>query len=183
MTPDDYLDLLQQAVDSDHGIRLCMKGWTPTVRVRRRLYAARDRARARGDRSFDSLSVIAHDSGEMRIVRRDRLPGHGDSDDGLGAYPSSLDSDEVPPAVLARGPSHRKSRIPIYSRYPDVCLDPVSCGIVKRFLKGEFDDVAVRLAAAEAALGDPHIEAGPKLSLADAEPLLTRFAQRARCRT
>ena len=35
-----------------------MQGWTPGVRVRRRLYAARDRARKRGDQSFECLSVI-----------------------------------------------------------------------------------------------------------------------------
>ena len=179
MDPSDYLQLLQQARDSGYGIRLCMEGWTPVTHVRRRLYAARDRARARGDRSLDVLSVIAHDSGEIWIVRRDRLRGHDNSDDGLGAYPSALDGDEVPPAVLARGPARRKGRIPLYSRYPDGCLDP-TCGIVKRFLAGEFDDVAERLAAAEAARGDPQVEAGPKLSLADAERILTHFGSRAR---
>ena len=179
MKPEDYDVLLREAAGSDYGIRLSMEGWTPFQRVRRRLYAARDRARARGDRSLDVLSVVAHNSGEIWIVRRDRLPGHDNSDDGLGAYPAPLDGDEVPPAVLARGPSRPKGRIPIYSRYPSGCSDP-TCGIVKRFLAGEFDDVAVRLAAAEAARGDPHVEAGPKLSLADAGRILTHFGLRAR---
>ena len=42
------------------------------------------------------------------------------------------------------------------------------------------DAELVRLAAAEAAWGDPQVEVGPKLSLADAERVLTHFGSRAR---
>ena len=160
-----------------------MQGWTPGRRVRRRLYGARDRARKRGDRSFDSLSVIfcgpvdGFGPTEVRIVRRDCLPKKDDpEDDGFAAYPSLMTVDELPLTIRARGPN--RPHIPRHSLGPDPfgCVGEVSCKIIKRFLMGEFDDVAERLAAADAAAPDPDPRDAREMTLEEASAFLERLA-------
>lgn len=131
MKPDDYLAVLEQAADSEYGIRVALAGWTPAERVRRRLYLARDKARARGDLRFDHLSILLHPTGELRIVHRDRMPEPIISDDELGvceARPISID--DLPPRILARGPNRRHPPRPIH--------DPMD-EIVARVMRGDFD--------------------------------------------
>jgi len=48
----------------------------------------------------------------------------------------------------------------------------VSCKIIKRFLMGEFDDVAERLAAADAAAPDPDPRAAREITLDEASAFL-----------
>jgi hypothetical protein len=182
MKPEDYDALLKQARDSRYGIRLAMQGFTPGARVRRRLYSARDRARKRGDRSFDCLSVIFRSLGEIFggpgdvwIVRRDRLPKRNDPDDKLEVYPSDLEFHDLPFTIRARGP---KPDIPHHSLGPDPygCVDPISCKVMKQFLKGEIDDPAEQLAAAGAALPDPDPRSAQEMTLEQAGYFLERLA-------
>lgn len=173
MTADDYLKLLELAVASTYGLRLCLEGWTPAHLVRRRLYVARDRARAQGDRSFDSLSIVLHPTGELWIIRRDRLPEHSDPDDGLGAHPSPVNGDELPTTVFARGPGRPRKRITLHSGAPDHC-HPVICDFAKRAWAGEFDGIFDRLVEVAEAKGGPGAE--PQLSREDVERVATRIA-------
>lgn len=182
MKREDYDALLQRALDSPYGLHLAMQGWTPGRKFRRRLYSARDRARKRGDHSFDCLSIIfAHpgeifdEPGEVWIVRRDRLPVRDDPDDGYEAYPSDLAFGDLPFTIRARG---KKRHIPQHSLGPDPygCVGQLRCDIIKGFLMGEYDDVAERLAEAEAALPDPDPRDAQEISLEKAGAILERLA-------
>ena len=173
MNPDDYLKLLQEAVASEYGVRLCLQGWTPAHRLRRRLYAARDRARARGDRSFDHLSVILDVSGAVLIVRRDQLPECTDPDDGLGAHGAPLNGDELPKRVFARGPRRSRNPISLDSGVPGHC-HRVICDFAKRTWAGEFDGIFDRLVEVAEAKRSASTE--PQLSRADVERVATRIA-------
>ena len=130
--------------------------------------------------SFDSLSIVLADTGEVWIVRRDLLPGCDDPDDGLGAYPSPLSSEELPTSVYARGPGRPQPPISLYSNVPDNCTDPIACGIARRLLAGEYeeeeeDELVDQLSAAN------RVQRGAtsELSLVEAERVLNRL-QRAR---
>jgi hypothetical protein len=114
--------------------------------------------------------------GEVWIVRRDRLPQRDDPDDGYEAYPSDLQLCELPLTIRARGP--KRPRIPQHSLGPDPygCVDPISCKIMKRFLKGEIDDVAGRLAAADAAAPEPNPRDAREMTLEEAGYFLERLA-------
>jgi hypothetical protein len=182
LLPEDYDALLKQARDSRYGIRLAMQGFTPGARVRRRLYSARDRARKRGDKTFDSLSIIftgltsdIFGPSEIWIVRRDCLPKREDPDDKLEIYPSDLEFHDLPPFIRARGP---KPDIPQHSLGPDPygCVDPISCKIMKPVLKGEIDNPAEQLAAADAALPDPDPRDAREMTLEQAGYFLERLA-------
>jgi hypothetical protein len=116
MKPTDYHFLLERAAASEYGIRVKLNqryGEWAYRRMKRRLYYVRDRARARGDRSFDHLSVCqrwgeAEDGRprlELWIIRRDRLRGAEPEDDGLEALHEMLCQEELPGKIHARGPN------------------------------------------------------------------------------
>ena len=119
MKPMDYIDLMRQATSSDVGLRLIVDqdidGWAAR-QVRRRLYQSRDRARHRGDNSFDRLSfllrVIYPSSREFKwelwIVRRDRLPAETPREDGFRADARPLEESELPRMIFARGRNRKR---------------------------------------------------------------------------
>ena len=69
MTASDYRSLLEEAIDSEWGLRMSVGDSLRARAIRRRLYLARERARRLGDRSFDGLSFLLRQSGEVWIVR------------------------------------------------------------------------------------------------------------------
>jgi hypothetical protein len=120
---------------------------------------------------------LLHISGELWLVNRDRLPTCDEADDGLGAYASPLDEDELPSHVHARGPNlPKKRRIPPLSLNDGKCVDPESCHLMKRILKSDFDDAAERLTALDEARGYEWPEPRP-LTLQEAGEVLERLAR------
>ena len=113
MKPEDYTQLLEQAVASEYGItlhvgtdELTLPLSYPQQRIRRQLYEARDRARRAGNHSFDGLSIITRmEEGQVWIIKREFVQ-NPPRDDGLG-LPSgrTLAVEELPERIAARGPS------------------------------------------------------------------------------
>jgi hypothetical protein len=83
-----------------------LDGLATARRFRRKLYYFRDQARRAGDHSFDELSVLVRRTGEVVIVRQDRLRNRIKGD-GVQGVVRDLQGDELPYSVGARGPSRR----------------------------------------------------------------------------
>ena len=56
MTPNEYLELLHQALTAPHGIALKLGNFEKAEQARSRLYRIRSALRRNGDPSFDGLS-------------------------------------------------------------------------------------------------------------------------------
>ena len=116
MNASDYRRLLDGAVTSEYGLRLQLPAshLRGARQVRRRLYLARERARASGDRSLDSLSVMLRYERarpapwEVWIVRCDRLPRVPPLDDGVELRTEALMPAELPREIRARGRDRRR---------------------------------------------------------------------------
>lgn len=119
MTREDYLNFLKRAAEAKYGliVRVCVEPGVATLfrmeaacKIRRKLYYARDHARQEGNHSFDLLSMIVDYPGEVRIVRRDKLPPvqYEYGDDDIQAETQPLGPDQLPDRLFARGPSPRR---------------------------------------------------------------------------
>ncbi len=74
MTRDDYKDILDQALQAEHGIRLQYSNWAVADLVRAQLYRLRDRLRYRkGCRDYDCLTFRLKD-GDLWIIREECVP-------------------------------------------------------------------------------------------------------------
>ena len=91
----DYLTLLRRALSTPHGLALEFQDFRKAERARGRLYRLRSRLRRDGDSSFESLSLVMQPSGDLLIVRRDKLPRH-DMEDGLPMESRPIGRDELP---------------------------------------------------------------------------------------
>jgi hypothetical protein len=83
-----------------------LDGLAAARRFRRKLYYFRDQLRRAGDQTYDGLSVLVRRSGEVVIVRQDRLRNRTKGD-GVQGVVRALQPDELPYSVGARGPSRR----------------------------------------------------------------------------
>ena len=111
MISSDYLKFLDQAIQSPCGVALEVSDARDARRIRRRLYAARDKARAEGNGSYNDLSVLVRPDYELWIVKRQLMP-RLTLDDGLDTITRDLAEEELPRRVTARGPSQpRPSRL------------------------------------------------------------------------
>ena len=69
MTPDDYLEVLHQALSSPHGVTLEFGDWQKAERARGRLYRLRNALRRSGNRRFDVLmEIMAEGNTSVRVV-------------------------------------------------------------------------------------------------------------------
>ena len=110
MKPNAYLEVLTQAVNVNYGIRLRVLNGRDVSAIRRRIYRARNRARARGDRSFDLLATVikfpvidGRRAVELWIVRKDRIGRCDAMEDGMNAETSELAASDLSPRLLGRG--------------------------------------------------------------------------------
>ena len=110
MKPVDYQRALERARDSQFGVRLLILNGRQVSAIRRRLYHARDRARANGDSSFNSLATViqypvtdGRPAVELWIVRNDRIGSCSAMEDGMRTETSELAAGDLTPGLLARG--------------------------------------------------------------------------------
>jgi hypothetical protein len=133
MEQSDYRKLLEQALSAEYGIKLEVDldlDAFAARSIRRRLYQERDRARRRGDRTFDFLSVCIRNAApegphlpkwEVWIVRRDWIRASAPENDGFTATPSPLTPGEVPLKIFARGPNRpRPAHFGSFPFHPDL---------------------------------------------------------------
>ena len=95
MNRDDYLALLREALATPHGVALEFGDWVKDERARGRLYRLRSARRRAGDTSFDNLSLVMQPSGDLLILRRDKLPRR-DMQDGLSMDCHPISREELP---------------------------------------------------------------------------------------
>ena len=110
MKPNDYIGILKRAADSECGVSIRPADPRATNQIRRRLYYARDHARARGDNSFDSLATVirylnidGRHAVELWVIPRNRIGGCETMGDGMRTEVSELHASELSPGLLARG--------------------------------------------------------------------------------
>ena len=105
------LGYLEQALRRPYGIALALGSGASAKRLRRAFYSERDRARAKGNNCFDSLSFQIRPTGELWVIRRDKLPLQKKR---IRAETRDLERHELPLRILARGP-HRLGLLDISS--------------------------------------------------------------------
>ena len=109
MKPNDYIGILKQAADSECGISLRPADPRAMSQVRRKLYYARDCARARGNNSFDSLATVIRYLNidgrhvvELWVIPRNRIGGCETMGNGMRTEISKLHASDLSPGILAR---------------------------------------------------------------------------------
>ncbi len=74
MTPSEYKEILDQALQAEHGIRLPYGDWVMAGRVRAQLYRLRDRLRYLEDcRDYNCLTFRLME-GDLCIIREEYVP-------------------------------------------------------------------------------------------------------------
>ena len=115
MKAHQYTDLLRSASASPHGLILLVADTWSAQRVRRRLYAARDRDRKTGNTEFDQLSVKIMPGPEVWIIKREMMPDLP-IDDGLELLGSEqLPEVQLPQRIVPHGPNRPSRPNPIHS--------------------------------------------------------------------
>lgn len=93
------VELMRTALESPPGLKIVTLNDRAAIKLRRQLYGARRRARSRGDRSLDGLSITVRNVVVSLIVRRltTRAP--------LGGIESILPLDlaQLPASIGSRG--------------------------------------------------------------------------------
>ncbi len=102
-------ELFDQALISDYGLALTLDSPYDARRVRRRLYAEREKLRAMGCLDYDCLSILIRNKRELWIIPRDRITQHN----GVECLSlRDLGYNELPQRILSRGKSRAGVCIP-----------------------------------------------------------------------
>lgn len=115
MNKNEYHEILNQALIARFGLVVDAGSGFDAHRMQRRLYMARDRARMKGQKDFDGLSIVLRNHTEIWIFKRDAAPVKI-VDDGRTCAIREMAPCDVPPRPNVRGPSKpRQTRIPFTS--------------------------------------------------------------------
>lgn len=101
-------ELLEQALSSPSGLAITLDSPYDAKRVRRRLYAEREKLRANGNNSYNILSFLIRNQCELWIIPRDKLI----KPRGIECNGSRrLVQNELPSHILSRGKTRQNHRI------------------------------------------------------------------------
>lgn len=96
-----HQEIMGAALEAEYGLGLQSASRQEASKLRRQFYAARERLRTQGEKSYDILSFIITKDRELWIIPRTAIKPNQSSLEGIPIRP--LNKHEMPDAILSRG--------------------------------------------------------------------------------